>query len=77
VDRCIDMYVAFVRTMLVVDPQFLDRLRGKTLACWCPLTDKHGNKVACHADVLLSIANDISIEEIQHENIRRAKRETT
>ena len=26
-------------------------LRGKDLACWCPLTD------ACHADVLLELAN--------------------
>ena len=26
-------------------------LRGRTLGCWCPLD------VACHADVLLSIAN--------------------
>ena len=26
-------------------------LRGKNLACWCPLDD------ACHADVLLAIAN--------------------
>jgi len=27
------------------------RLRGKNLACWCPLGS------ACHADVLLEIAN--------------------
>lgn len=26
-------------------------LRGKTLACWCPLSKK------CHADVLLEVAN--------------------
>ena len=32
-------------------------LRGKDLACWCPLVDKDGNKVPCHADVLLEIAN--------------------
>ena len=32
-------------------------LRGKNLACWCPLVDKDGNKVPCHADVLLEIAN--------------------
>ena len=29
----------------------LDELRGKDLACWCPL-DK-----TCHADVLLELAN--------------------
>lgn len=32
-------------------------LRGKNLACWCPLVDKDGKPVPCHADVLLEIAN--------------------
>lgn len=31
---------------------FFEPLRGKDLACWCPL-DK-----PCHADILLEIAND-------------------
>ena len=32
-------------------------LRGKDLACWCPLDDGCGNRVPCHADVLLDLAN--------------------
>ena len=32
-------------------------LKGKNLACWCPLVDKNGDKVPCHADVLLELAN--------------------
>ena len=32
-------------------------LRGKDLACWCPLVDENGEKVPCHADVLLELAN--------------------
>lgn len=32
-------------------------LRGKNLACWCPLEDAEGNRVPCHADVLLELAN--------------------
>lgn len=32
-------------------------LRGKDLACWCPLEDAQGNRVPCHADVLLELAN--------------------
>lgn len=31
--------------------EHLDELRGKNLACWCPL------EAPCHADVLLEIAN--------------------
>ena len=33
-------------------------LRGKDLVCWCPIIDEHGDRVPCHADVLLEIAND-------------------
>jgi Domain of unknown function (DUF4326) len=35
----------------------LPELRGKNLACWCPLVDKDGKPVPCHADVLLELAN--------------------
>jgi hypothetical protein len=35
----------------------LPHLTGKDLACWCPLVDDQGNRVLCHADVLLEVAN--------------------
>lgn len=35
----------------------LPELRGKNLACWCRLVDADGNRVPCHADVLLELAN--------------------
>lgn len=35
----------------------LGELRGRRLACWCPPVDEHGRPVACHADVLLELAN--------------------
>lgn len=53
----------------------LEPLRGKDLACWCPLVNSHGEYCPCHADVLLSIANNIPIEEVIRENTRRAKGE--
>lgn len=36
-------------------------LRGKNLACWCPLDDPYED--CCHASVLLKLANR---EETQH-----------
>jgi Domain of unknown function (DUF4326) len=33
-----------------------DRLRGKNLACWCPLPEPYADD-ECHASVLLKIAN--------------------
>ena len=33
-------------------------LRGKDLACWCPLTYLDGSPYPCHATRLLEIAND-------------------
>lgn len=35
----------------------IEELRGKNLACWCKITDEHGKRVPCHADVLLELAN--------------------
>jgi hypothetical protein len=32
-------------------------LAGRDLACGCPLEDSEGNRIPCHADVLLEIAN--------------------
>ena len=40
-------------------PSVYTELRGKDLACWCPLEDKYGNPVPCHADVLLEWANAV------------------
>ena len=37
---------------------WIEPLRGKNLACWCPLRDKSGKIVPCHADILLKIANE-------------------
>ena len=39
----------YMENKLQADPHFLDELKGKDLACWCPL-DK-----ACHADVLIEM----------------------
>lgn len=36
----------------------LPELRGRDLACWCPLVDEDGEHVQCHADVLLELANE-------------------
>lgn len=41
----------------VVEARFLAPLRGKNLACWCPLDQP------CHADVLLEIANAPNLAE--------------
>ncbi len=52
------------------------KLRGKNLACWCAIIDRHSKATPCHADVLLSLANDIPLEDVIRENLRRAKGET-
>src|SRR6185312_714926 len=51
-ERCLDMYKAYLWGVLANDPEFLDPLKGKNLGCLC----KEGE--LCHADVLLRLAND-------------------
>ena len=41
-------------------------LRGKNLACTCPLTNPDGSKHPCHADVLLEIANQFESDDDIH-----------
>lgn len=66
--------VAFYRADLAAAPipaEVLAELAGHDLACWCPLVSR-GAYVPCHADVLLSLANDIPMDEVIRENTRRA-----
>ena len=55
----VDAVIAFDTALAndLIDYPDPRELRGKNLACWCPLIDKDGNRVPCHADVLLELAN--------------------
>lgn len=56
VEEAVDLY----RRLQWVEPHHIawvrERLRGKNLACWCPLP-RDGEPDICHAAVLLEIAN--------------------
>jgi len=52
-----DVYRLHIEHLLEADPDFLEPLRGKNLACWCPLSHPNWERVYCHADVLLEMAN--------------------
>ena len=51
----VELFRRFMSAHQVADPEafndWIAPLRGKNLACWCPLD------APCHADVLLEIAN--------------------
>jgi hypothetical protein len=47
----VEVYRATIIRRMLQDPNLLVPLRGKNLACWCPLDHP------CHADVLLELAN--------------------
>jgi len=57
-ENAIRMYETWLSQKLEADPHFLDELKGKDLACWCPLEDKHRNIVPCHADVIIKIMKE-------------------
>lgn len=50
-DLAVELFTVYAAQRLMVEPDWLAPLRGKDLACVCPLD------VACHADVLLRLAN--------------------
>jgi hypothetical protein len=48
----VQRFATYAEARLVQEADWLTPLRGKDLACWCP-----DDAPACHADVLLRLAN--------------------
>jgi len=51
-EEAVAEYRSWLERVMKKAPSFLDELKGKDLACWCPL-DK-----ACHADVILEMLEE-------------------
>lgn len=49
--RCIDLFIAWIEAKVGSGKINMEDLKGKNLACFCPLDQP------CHADVLLKLAN--------------------
>ena len=56
-ENVIEMYESWVRKKVNEDPTFLNPLKGKDLACFCPL-DK-----PCHADVILKVLAEMEVQK--------------
>jgi len=54
--EAVDLYRSWLHRKLTAQPDLLEELRGKNLACWCPLPEP-GQPDICHAAVLLELAN--------------------
>jgi len=48
-EEALKHYRIWLNEQLQKDPTFLDPLKGKDLACWCPVM------TACHADIILEV----------------------
>ena len=54
-EQAVELFRLYAEARVHADPEWLEPLRGKDLACFCPLEKPDGSKVPCHADVLLSL----------------------
>ena len=54
------LFEVYARQRLTVEPDWLEPLRNRDLACWCA-----EDAPACHADVLLRLANGSQGEDQQ------------
>lgn len=52
----VEKYLHHTLTMLKIDSEWLDPLRGKDLVCWCA-------PLECHADVILSLLDSMPIKQ--------------
>lgn len=53
--RAIFLFEMVMRIKLKEDPNFLNNLIGKDLACWCPCGEP------CHAEVLLDLLKEVTL----------------
>lgn len=70
-----DVAAHLYRTYTARETWFLEsvhELRGFNLACWCSILNEDGSYHSCHADIPLSIANDIPLKQVIENNIRIA-----
>jgi hypothetical protein len=51
IQNVVNTFSVYAKYRLEREPHWLDELKGKNLACWCPLDQP------CHADILLEMAN--------------------
>lgn len=56
-ERAVELYKGYVLGKPALLAKVRAELAGRDLACWCALVDENGQRVPCHADALLEIAN--------------------
>lgn len=56
-EKAVSLFQSFLRDIITKRGLDLEELRGKHLACFCPVLDEHGFRSPCHADILLANAN--------------------
>ena len=56
-ESAVRAFRAYVERDRALQRMIREQLRGRNLACWCPLVDWKGRPWPCHADVLLEVAN--------------------
>lgn len=64
-ERSLQLYRRYLQIKLQQNPDYLEPLRGKLLACWCPLTSP------CHVDCILEELNRASRTADHHKKNRR------
>lgn len=52
-DESLRLFTDYLRKRLQTEPDFLRPLKGKNLACWCPLSRP------CHADIIIRFIRGI------------------
>ena len=64
-EEAVECYRSYILTKLAYEPDFLDPIRGKVLACWCRPAEGFQGRVLCHAQVMAALADGIEPEDVE------------
>ena len=55
--QAVDLFRAYAGSRLRAEPDWLEPLRGRDLACWCPPGEP------CHADILIALLGGDHVQD--------------
>jgi hypothetical protein len=58
-DEVIALYRRYAQAKIEADPEWLEPLRGKTLACWCRPSEGFKGRLLCHGQVILGLLDGV------------------
>lgn len=64
-EQVIGLFRRYAETKIQQEPDWLEPLRGKTVACWCRPPEGFNGRLLCHGQVIVGLLYDVPPETVE------------